>query len=347
MRQTWLDVAKGVGIVLVVLAHVLTHSKWQWAPEVYFTISLFYMPFFFVISGYLFTASDRQALLSKRIRGLLIPYVAFLGLIITGMLLVDVFRGDIPAPWQIRHLMTEAVLGGRYLTRELGVFWFVTCLFATQLLYNEVALRSKGPTDPVILNFVAGSVVLAYVIQAAWPEIRSPLALSNVPLAIGAFWFGHLLREGKPGSIAIASAAIAVFGVSIAAASAGFDFTFSMKNTKFGPPVLGLLLALAISVAVLGLIRLIARDAADPIAPVAELGKASLVIMFAHQFVHFTLRESGLTSDLPLIVLSIGVPYLLYRLLKSSAVLSPWFLGEGSLSLSVHRMRRTLASRAK
>ncbi|PKA43806.1 hypothetical protein CWR43_09260 [Rhizobium sullae] len=346
MRQTWLDVAKGVGIVLVVLAHVLTHSKWQWAPGVYFAIALFYMPFFFVISGYLFTVSDRKVLLSKRVRGLLIPYVAFLGLVIAGLLLVDLFRGEVPAPWQIRELMTNAIWGGRYLTRELGVFWFVTCLFATQILYNEVALRTAGPTDPAMLIFVAASVVLAYVIQAYWPDVRSPLALTNVPLAIGAFWFGHVLRERLISANAIAVAAIAVFGISIAAAWAGADFAVTMKATKYGPPILGLLLALAISVTVLSVIRLVSTPNA-PVAPVAELGKASLVIMFGHQFVHFTLRDSGVSSEVTLILLSVGLPYLLYRLLKSSAILSPWFLGHGSLSLSVDHMKRSLAGRAR
>ncbi|MDK1387892.1 acyltransferase family protein [Sinorhizobium sp. 8-89] len=346
MRQTWLDVAKGVGIVFVVLAHVLFHSEWQWAPAIYFAISLFFMPFFFVISGYLFTVTDRKVLLSKRGRGLLIPYVAFLGLVITGVLFVDVLRGEIPAPWQIRELMTNATLGGRYLTGELGVFWFVTCLFATQVLYNEVALRTAGPTDLAMLIFVAGCVVLAYMIQSYWPEVRSPLALTNVPLAIGAFWFGHVLRERSFPASAIAVAAIAVFGISIALALAGVDFAVTMKNTKFGPPILGLLLALAISVTVLSLIQLVtARNI--PVAPVAELGKASLVIMFGHQFVHFTLRDSGVTSELTLIALSVGLPYLVYRLLKSSTILSPWFLGHGSLSISVDQMRRSLAGRAR
>ncbi|WP_162458132.1 acyltransferase family protein, partial [Mesorhizobium tianshanense] len=186
-----------MGIVLVVLAHVLTQSRWQLAPAIYFAISLFYMPFFFVISGYLYTVSDRKGLLSKRVHGLLIPYVTFLSLVITGMLLVDLLRGDIPAPWQIRELMTNAILGGRYLTGELGIFWFVTCLFATQIIYNEVAKRTAGPTDPAMLTFVAAAVVLAYIIQAYWPDVRSPLALTNVPLAIGAFWFGHALRESS------------------------------------------------------------------------------------------------------------------------------------------------------
>lgn len=346
MRQTWLDVAKGVGIVLVVLAHVLTHSKWQWAPDIYFAISLFYMPYFFVMSGYLFTVSDRRVLLEKRVRGLLIPYVAFLGLVSAGTLLVDVVRGDIPAPWQIKELMRNAIWGGRYLTRELGVFWFVTCLFATQIVYNEAALRTRGPTDRAMLIFVACSVVLAYVIQALWPDIRSPLALSNVPLAVGAFWFGHVLREGRLGAVTIATASIAVFGVSAIAAAMGTDFTFTMKNTIFGPPILGLLLALAISAAVLGLAYRITRTG-FPVAPVAELGRASLVIMFAHQFVHFTLRDAGVTSEAVLIVLSVGLPYLLYRLLKSSVILSPWFLGQGSLLLSVDHVRRSFAGGAR
>lgn len=346
MRQTWPDVAKGVGIVLVVLAHVLTQSRWQLAPAIYFAISLFYMPFFFVISGYLYTVSDRKGLLSKRVHGLLIPYVTFLGLVITGMLLVDLLRGDIPAPWQIRELMTNAILGGRYLTGELGIFWFVTCLFATQIIYNEVAKRTAGPTDPAMLTFVAAAVVLAYIIQAYWPDVRSPLALTNVPLAIGAFWFGHALRESSFTAGALVVAAIAVFGISTVAAWAGVDFTVTMKNTRYGPPILGLLLALAISVIVLRLIRLVTTRNI-PIAPAAELGKASLVIMFVHQFVHITLRDSGVTSEVALVVLSIGPPYLLYRLLKSSTILSPWFLGNGSLSHSVFRMKRSLVGGAR
>ncbi|TIL66482.1 MAG: glycosyl transferase, partial [Mesorhizobium sp.] len=94
------------------------------------------MPFFFIISGYLFAVTERKALFRKRVQGLLIPYVMFLGAIMASVLVVDFLRGDTPAPWQIRELITDALLGGRHLTRELGVFWFVTCLVATQLVYN-------------------------------------------------------------------------------------------------------------------------------------------------------------------------------------------------------------------
>ncbi len=345
LRETWLDTAKGLGITLVVMAHVLDHSTWRWAHPIYFATSLFFMPFFFIISGYLFAVTERKALFRKRAQGLLIPYVMFLGAIMASVLVVDFLRGDTPAPWQIRELITDALLGGRHLTRELGVFWFVTCLVATQLVYNEVAIRTSGPTDPGMLIFVGASVGLAYSIQAYWQEVRAPLALTNVPLAIGAFWFGHFLRERGMSALWSAVFVVAVAGVALAAALTGSDFTFSMKNAIFGPPLLGLLVALAISTFILGLIRFMAMPSLR-IAPLAEIGAASLVIMFVHQFVHFTLRDFGMSSELALIALSLGLPYLLYRGLRSSRILSPWFIGSGDLALSIQLMRRSLAFRA-
>jgi fucose 4-O-acetylase-like acetyltransferase len=346
MRETWLDTAKGLGIILVVVAHVLDNSAWRWAQPVYFAASLFFMPFFFVISGYLFAVTDRRALFRKRAKGLLIPYVMFLGAIMASVLLVDLLRGDIPAPWQIRELVTNALMGGRHLTRELGVFWFITCLFFTQLVYNEVAIRTSGPTDLGMLFFVGASVGLAYLIQTYWQEVRAPLALTNVPLAIGAFWFGHFLRERGMSALWSAVFVVGVAGVALAAARAGSDFTFSMKNAVFGPPLLGLLVALAISTFVLGLIRFMEMPSLR-IAPLAEIGAASLVIMFVHQFVHFTLRDFGISSEVALIAVSLGLPYLLYRGLRSSQILSPWFLGSGDLSRSINLMTRSLMSRAR
>lgn len=345
MRQIWLDAAKGLGIIFVVVAHVLYQSNWRWAQPVYFVISLFFMPYFFVVSGYLFIATDRSVLLRKRARGLLIPYMTFLGTIIAGMLVVDLLRGDIPMPWQIRELVTNALLGGRYLTRELGVFWFVTCLFATQVIYNEVAIRTRGPADLGMLIFVGASVGLAYLIQTLWQDVRMPLALSIVPFAIGAFWFGHLLRELGIGTRSLAVFVAVVAGFSLAAAWAGSDFTFSMKNAVFGPPLLGLLVALAISITVIGLIHLTARQSLL-IAPLAEIGAASMVIMFVHQFIHFTLRDFGMSSEAALLALSLGLPYLLYRRLRLSEILSPWFLGSGDLSRSISQMTRRIARRA-
>lgn len=70
-RVEWVDVAKGVGIVLVVLAHALPkdHVIWQF-------INQFHMPFFFMISGYLYsTKTSWVKFVVRKIKTLWVPFV--------------------------------------------------------------------------------------------------------------------------------------------------------------------------------------------------------------------------------------------------------------------------------
>lgn len=216
-RQVWLDVAKGVGIVLVVLAHIADNSALPLAPSVFAGLSLFFMPLFFVISGFLYAPCERSLFCRKRLRTLALPYILFLGTVMVAVAVAEALQGAFPEPWQIRHRMLNALLGGRYLFREFGVFWFVTCLFFTQLIYNEAGLRTRGPGDPRIIAFALASVCLAYLIQVLWPDNRWPLALAQVPLAIGAFWFGHFLRDRGIAALPSLGFAGAIFAVALVA----------------------------------------------------------------------------------------------------------------------------------
>jgi fucose 4-O-acetylase-like acetyltransferase len=343
-RQVWLDMAKGTGIILVVIAHVADNSTRPLAPVVFAGLSLFFMPLFFVISGFLHTPNERGHFFWKRVRTLLVPYFVFLGMIMAAILVLEALRGDLPAPWQIRERLVDAALGGRFLVRELGVFWFVTCLFFTQIIYNEIALRTRGPTDPRAIAFVCASVVLAYAIQAYWPDLYSPLAIAQVPLGIGAFWFGNLLRDRGFAPLPALMLVGAVLVVATVARMHGADFTFSMKNGIYGPPLLGLLVALALSLCVLVAVRLV-EDVRALSIPLTALGEASLVIMFQHQFVHFSLRDLGLSDELALVLLSVAIPYAMFWLVRSSKVLSPWFLGHGDLSISLRRVVHAFGTR--
>lgn len=117
-----------------------------------------------------------------------------------------------------------------------------------------------------------------------------------------------------------------------------------MKNGIYGPPLLGFMLALALSLCVLLAVRAI-ESAAALSAPLAALGEASLVIMFLHQFVHFTLRDLGISADVILLPLLVGLPYAAYLWLKHSKALAPWFLGRGELPTGMHRLARALMQR--
>lgn len=70
-RNIYLDVIKGIGIFLVVLAHVSRHS-------ITGVIYSFHMPLFFIISGYIYGKYNKiescRLFIQRKISSLLVPY---------------------------------------------------------------------------------------------------------------------------------------------------------------------------------------------------------------------------------------------------------------------------------
>lgn len=74
-RIEWLDIAKGICILLVVLGHELT-----WDEGLRYSIYAFHIPVLFVLSGMTIfitreTEKDFSTFLKKNINGLLKPYM--------------------------------------------------------------------------------------------------------------------------------------------------------------------------------------------------------------------------------------------------------------------------------
>lgn len=72
-RTNWIDWAKALGILLVVMGHS-NYSQ----PDINPMIFMIHMPLFFVASGYLFNANKSiKEITQSNIRSLLIPYLVF------------------------------------------------------------------------------------------------------------------------------------------------------------------------------------------------------------------------------------------------------------------------------
>lgn len=69
-RVEWIDWAKFVGIALVVYAHIPNASFGNFA-------FLFHMPFFFIISGYLYKIRPLKEEIKRSMKALLVPYLAY------------------------------------------------------------------------------------------------------------------------------------------------------------------------------------------------------------------------------------------------------------------------------
>lgn len=72
MRIEWVDIAKGIGMLLVVWAHI--HDTGDLCTVIY----SFHMPLFFVLSGYLFKTDKYNGIwefLMKKKKSLIMPYL--------------------------------------------------------------------------------------------------------------------------------------------------------------------------------------------------------------------------------------------------------------------------------
>lgn len=86
-RVKWLDICKGIGMLLVVLGHVLTtpvRQSWKIGLNIYVLVYFFHMPLMFYISGvaYKIVANkylkkDTISFTLKKARTLLVPYIIY------------------------------------------------------------------------------------------------------------------------------------------------------------------------------------------------------------------------------------------------------------------------------
>lgn len=73
-RLSFIDVAKGFGIILVVLGHCLAYECHN---KLFFMIYAFHMPLFFFLSVFLYKSKDSATYLSGKIKTLLVPMIIF------------------------------------------------------------------------------------------------------------------------------------------------------------------------------------------------------------------------------------------------------------------------------
>ena len=158
-RVHYLDYAKGIAIILVVLGHICNEGN----IKTY--IYSFHMPLFFIISGYLFNYSNLNSFkefIYKRINGILIPYCTFSIINILGYYLLS--RLSLIA--LKTNLLESIKLCG------IGALWFLPVLFIAETIFMFCKLNSKKFIYPVLIFIGVSGIALLI-----WALTRSFIAL--------------------------------------------------------------------------------------------------------------------------------------------------------------------------
>lgn len=192
-RLNVIDVAKGIGIILVVFAHV------NYTHELLVFIYSFHMPLFFLISGMLFQKEKYPKFgefVKRRFKGLMVPYVIYEMASICCLYAAERIYGN----WQLFDVSKEKYLEYIYqivISNWSRVhvnqpLWFLPCLFLVEIIYFFlVKLR------PVIrVPVCAGLVTVGWILESgmlAFDNFLLPWSLDSALVALGFYATGNLL----------------------------------------------------------------------------------------------------------------------------------------------------------
>ncbi len=131
-RISWIDMAKGYGILFVIWAHLGTGALSTWMYS-------FHVPLFFFLSGVTFSAkADFKQFIIKKAKALLLPYL-FLGLVmIAYYIFASIINKEFTSSFFLK-IITNFILQKRYLT-----LWFLTTLFLLNVMAYPLIKKVKN-----------------------------------------------------------------------------------------------------------------------------------------------------------------------------------------------------------
>ncbi|MDQ0207168.1 acyltransferase family protein [Alkalicoccobacillus murimartini] len=190
-RVRWIDTAKGIGIILVVMSHAPINDTFK---DFLFA---FHMPLFFYLSGIVYKTSTISpgSFLLKKARGLLLPY--FLFSFITYVLWFFVTRhfpftsGDDVDPVVPFSGIFISTPQDYQLTYNPAI-WFLTCLFVVEVLFYFYDRISKGRGLPI---FLISCGILGYASSMLFESNALPWSILVALTAIVFYGLGYLTKH--------------------------------------------------------------------------------------------------------------------------------------------------------
>jgi polysaccharide biosynthesis protein PslL len=310
-RSATIDVAKGLGIVLVVLGHnwIVESTK----GELFRVIFSFHLPLFFFLSGVFVRRSDTpRHFVSARAHSLLKPY--FVTLTIIGVAKAagwDYFQGVLYATgrtlywipmWYLPHLFLSSLVAWLLIRRveSTALLWAIA---AAALAFGVLALR---PTD-------------------------LPWSIDLIPISAAFLLAGTLCRDALA-SMRFHALAFFVALAAFAALHGLFDETMDLNIRRYdnlfivsAQAALGIYLCL-------GLALLLTRVEPAKKA-LAYVGSGTLFILIFHTFFQWktfnvvnALTQQPLLAAAAGLVAGVALPLLLWEIVKRSRWLSALLL---------------------
>jgi polysaccharide biosynthesis protein PslL len=291
-RNDGLDIAKGLGIILVVLGHnwIVLGSM----GELFRVIYSFHMPLFFVLSGVFLKESERFGeLLRAKSASLLKPYVV----VLLGLGAARWLAASVESPFDPAQYLL-GVAWGTGSTLQWVPLWFLPNLFVAVACAHLVMAAHRQLAHRQAWLFVTACALLlvgSATIDAFWrpaPEHPTPLgsgylpglpwSIDLAPISTAFVLLGHVFRERLRSGVNsvpwFATALVAFISLHVLR-----DDTINLNMRVYGQAIVSSIQAAA-GIYITLFIATQLQTAGGLKRALCHLGKASLFILIFHRF---------------------------------------------------------------
>lgn len=186
-RNIALDIAKGIGILLVIVGH--TAGMKHIGHELIYS---FHMPLFFIIAGYLYHRQDIKTLIAKSAKRLLIPWIVAILLQVVLCLLLD----DKTEAWGYAQsvLFPDGTRDDNMLWAGIhssGAVWFLPALYWCRIIYAAIEQRWNKRSIYVTIPLTLAAVLLGRFM------LNLPFAILMGSSALVFYEIGHRAKEHR------------------------------------------------------------------------------------------------------------------------------------------------------
>jgi fucose 4-O-acetylase-like acetyltransferase len=338
-RIAYLDVAKGIGILLVILGHNYVKAS---VPGMEQFIFSFHMPFFFLLSGMLFKPNyPLPVLFKRRFRTLVRPYFVAIILLYSAYF----FYTDIKIMTILRRLVRSLYASGNYI--EWAQLWFLPHLFLLNMFAGVLFLLFYGRIKRLWLRLVFLAVMLwagvAFLPVYYMQEVKiagQKILLDGLPastdllLITGTFFLiGYEMRQLFSERFFASHWTLLVSGTLLIGLNIIFPYREDFFFRTYDSYIVNTLEALAGSVFLLSLSSRIALKQNWFFQLLKYFGQITIILLIFHQpaqtmtFGHIMrLVDNPFVAGLASFLAAIGVPVVVHQLiLKDNPRLASWF----------------------
>lgn len=178
-RLEYLDIAKGIGVFLVLLGHLQGDKIFCYSPYILPMcewIFSFHMALFFIVSGMLINyksdiSKDFKTTVKKRFKGIMIPYFWFSFFYMT-VVIAALVKGTIAIDTLFINLWYVLSMYG------MSVLWFLPTLFLAEILF--IFIMKKLPDKKAVIIITCYTVVFLVFAALLWKGTFESEALKRL-----------------------------------------------------------------------------------------------------------------------------------------------------------------------